>query len=162
MLAAVNGAAADAGSAYTLRGNEFAQTVVGNMAANVLDGRGGSDVLIGLGGADVFAFTTAPVAGEVDTIADFGAEDRIGLDAGLFRGLAEVATAVAADRFVLGTAARDADDRIIYDQATGRLFYDGDGNGAGAAVQFAQLAAGTALSAASFVLVQPVADLPAV
>ncbi|PAX08010.1 beta strand repeat-containing protein [Sphingomonas lenta] len=160
-LSAVNQQAADAASAYTLRGNEFAQTVVGNNAGNVLDGRGGNDTLVGLGGADTFAFTTAPGTNNVDTIQDFGAGDRIGLDAGIYRGLAEVTTAVAADRFVVGTAAGDADDRIIYDQATGRLFYDGDGNGAGAAVQFAQLAAGTVLTAASFVIVQPVGDLPA-
>ncbi|WP_375404512.1 hypothetical protein [uncultured Sphingomonas sp.] len=160
-LAAVDGSAADAASAYTLRGNEFGQTVVGNGAGNVLDGRGGDDVLIGLGGADVFAFTTAPTAGNVDTIRDFSGEDRIGLDAGIFRGLAEVTTAVAADRFVLGTAAQDADDRLVYDQATGRLLYDADGSGAGAGVLFAMLTPGTVLSAASFVVVQPVGDLPA-
>ncbi|WP_141243825.1 calcium-binding protein [Sphingomonas lenta] len=159
-LAAVVGSASDAGSAYTLRGNEFAQTVVGNDAATIIDGRGGNDTLIGLGGADVFAFTTAPAAGNTDTIRDFGADDRIGLVAGLFPGLAEVTTAVANDRFVVGASAQDADDRIIYDQATGRLFYDGDGNGAGAQVQFAQLAAGTQLTAAQFTIVQPITDLP--
>ena len=43
--------------------------------------------------------------------------------------------------------ARDAGDRILYDQATGRLFYDAGRNGAGAAVLFASVTAGLNLSA---------------
>ena len=49
------------------------------------------------------------------------------------------AGALSADAFRLGTAALDADDRILYDAATGALFYDRDGTGAAAAVQFATL-----------------------
>jgi hypothetical protein len=120
----------------------------------VLDGRGGSDTLIGLGGADTFAFTAALGTGNVDTVQDFGAEDRIGLASDVFS--AVTAGGIEAGEVVLGTVAQDADDRLLYDQATGRLFYDADGNGAGAAVLFAQLSPGTALTAASFVTVAPV------
>ncbi|PAX07086.1 calcium-binding protein [Sphingomonas lenta] len=158
-LAAINGSAADAASAYTLRGNEVGQTVVGNAAANVVDGRGGADTLVGLGGADTFAFTTAPGTSNVDTIQDFGPEDLIGLASDVFAGVAD--GGVQAGELALGTAAQDGDDRLVYDQATGRLFYDADGSGAGAAVLFAQLAAGTVLTAASFTIVQPVGDIPA-
>ena len=144
--------------ALTLRGNEVAQTIVGNAGANVIDGRAGSDTLVGDGGADVFAFTTAPGTGNVDAIVDFGnGADRIALASDVFA--AVTGGGIAAGEFVTGTAAADADDRLIYDQAGGRLFYDADGTGAGAAIQFAQLAPGTALSAASFTVIAPVADL---
>ncbi len=55
--------------------------------------------------------------------------------------------------FRAGTAAAYADDRIIYDSATGKIYYDADGNGSGAAVQFAQVTAGTALSNNDFFVV---------
>ena len=44
-----------------------------------------------------------------------------------------------ANAFVIGNRAADADDRIVYDQATGRLLFDADGSGAGAAIHFATL-----------------------
>jgi Ca2+-binding RTX toxin-like protein len=144
-------------AALTLRGNDVAQTVVGNAGANVIDGRGGADLLIGDAGADVFAFTAVLGAGNIDAIQDFASGvDKIGLASDVFAG---VSGGVAAGSFVLGTVAADGDDRILYDQATGRLFYDADANGAGAAVQFAQLNAGTALSASDFLVVAPVADI---
>ena len=40
---------------------------------------------------------------------------------------------------MVGTAAADAGDRIIYDAATGNLYYDSDGTGAVAQVLFATL-----------------------
>ena len=47
----------------------------------------------------------------------------------------------------LGTAANDIGDRIICNQATGRLLYDADGTGATAAVHFAMVSGGVALTA---------------
>ena len=41
--------------------------------------------------------------------------------------------------FRSGTAAGDADDRIIYDSATGILYFDSDGSGAAAQILFAVL-----------------------
>jgi len=60
---------------------------------------------------------------------------------------------LAAGAFVVGTAAADANDRIIYDAATGNLYYDSDGSGAGAALLFATLDNAPATLAASDFLV---------
>jgi Ca2+-binding RTX toxin-like protein len=57
---------------------------------------------------------------------------------------------LSAAAFRLGAAAADADDRIIYDSATGRIYYDADGSGGGAKVLFAQVAAGTTLTNTDF------------
>ena len=58
-----------------------------------------------------------------------------------------------AGAFRTGTSAQDADDRIIYDPVSGALLFDADGNGAGAAVQFATLPSGTVLSASDFIVI---------
>ena len=46
---------------------------------------------------------------------------------------------LAGDAFKLGPAATTAAHRIVYDQASGALFYDADGTGSAAAVQFATM-----------------------
>ncbi|MBB4152186.1 serralysin [Sphingomonas jinjuensis] len=154
-LAAQNRGGTDA---LVLTGNETAQVIAGNDGANTLDGRGGADTLAGGGGADVFAFTTAAASGNADTILDFQAGiDRIGLATNVFAAVTD--SGIQSSEFVAGTAAQDGDDRLVYDQASGRLFFDADANGAGAAILLAQLAAGTALNAASFVAIAPVADI---
>ena len=60
--------------------------------------------------------------------------------------------ALAPGAFQTGTAAHDADDRIIYDPATGNLFFDADGNGAGAAVLFATLQGAPAILSTDFIV----------
>ena len=142
-------------AAINLGGNEFGQNLIGNAGANWLDGGRGNDVLQGLGGADTFAFTTALTtlgAGNVDRILDMTSGlDRIALDDAVFTGLAPGVLVDA--QFRIGSTAQDADDRIVYDPTTGALFFDADGNGAGAAIQFATLAAGTPLASADFVVI---------
>jgi Ca2+-binding RTX toxin-like protein len=46
--------------------------------------------------------------------------------------------------------AHDIDDRIIYDSASGALYYDSNGSAADGSVKFAQLSAGLALTNADF------------
>jgi serralysin len=139
-------------AAIDLTGNEIGNVIYGNAGANVLDGKGGNDVLLGLDGQDSFAFTTALGAGNVDRIDDFVvADDTIRLDNAVFGGLAD--GALAAGAFATGPAATEADDRIVYDSATGALLFDADGSGAGAAVQFATLAGGLALTSGDFLVI---------
>ncbi|MFN3465333.1 MAG: calcium-binding protein, partial [Terricaulis sp.] len=132
-------------------GNAQDNLIWGNGGANTLDGGLGADTLTGGAGADTFAFTTTLGGGNVDAIADFSiADDTILLSNAVFTGLS--AGALAAGAFVIGSAAADADDRIIYDSAAGQLFFDADGDGAGAAILFATLAPGLALTSADFIV----------
>jgi Ca2+-binding RTX toxin-like protein len=55
-----------------------------------------------------------------------------------------VDSGVNAGKVAAGTPALTADDRFVYESATGTLWYDADGNGAGLAQRVAELGAGTA------------------
>jgi Ca2+-binding RTX toxin-like protein len=148
-------------AAIDLTGNDFPNTLLGNDGANFLDGRSGPDFLMGLGGADTFAFTTrsgGDARRNVDTIADFvSGVDRIALDGKIF-GLTPGALPASAFVFVTAgdlVAARDSDDRIIYNAKTGDLLFDVDGkvaNGAGIAL-FAVLRDAPALDASDFIVI---------
>jgi Ca2+-binding RTX toxin-like protein len=142
------------GSAYadTLKGDAGANIIDGGQGADRLYGRAGLDTLIGGGGADTFVFDSAFGASNIDRIADFSvADDTIHVDNAVFKTLNGGALSQGA--FYAGTAAHDADDRIVYDARTGALFYDADGNGGGAAVQFATVSPGLALTQADFYVV---------
>jgi Ca2+-binding RTX toxin-like protein len=135
-------------------GSALADVIVGGAGADTLDGGLGKDTLTGGAGADRFDFSTAlSAAANVDTITDFEAGvDDIGLDSALFTGLVEGALEEGA--FVSGagrSTAADAGDRIIYNTTTGALYFDADGLGGAAAIQFATLTGSPdALSAADF------------
>ena len=49
--------------------------------------------------------------------------------------------ALSSGAFFTGSGAHDADDRIIYNPANGNIYYEADGNGAGAAMLFAHVTA---------------------
>jgi Ca2+-binding RTX toxin-like protein len=55
--------------------------------------------------------------------------------------------------FVIGEVAKDRDDYIIYNDKTGALFYDADGKGTGAAVQFGIIDNLAKLAASHFVVI---------
>jgi serralysin len=139
--------------AFNLAGNALGNTLRGNAGANILSGGLGNDTLTGLGGADTFLFNTAlNAATNVDRISDFNVPaDTIRLENAIFSGLAT--GALAADAFHIGVAAADAEDRVVYNSATGALFFDTNGNTAGGATQFALLGTGLALTSADFLVV---------
>jgi serralysin len=139
-------------TAINLTGNGFGQLVSGNAGANRIDGGGGADNLEGLGGVDLFLFTTALGGGNIDTILDYQAGlENIYLDDAVFTGLAP--GALSAGAFRTGTTAQDADDRILYDTTTGALYFDSDGVGGNAAVQFAIVTGAPTLSALDFTVI---------
>ncbi|HEX8256554.1 MAG TPA: hypothetical protein VF589_02890, partial [Allosphingosinicella sp.] len=168
LLSTNNEAATDA-IAFT--GNEIANTIVGNAGINLLRGEGrgdslsglgggdrlfggaGRDALTGGGGADRFYFDSGLNAStNVDRILDFTAADTIVLDRTIFSGIAADG-ALAPGAFRNGVAAHDSGDRIVYDKATGQIFYDADGAGGAAAVLFAKVDAGTLLTSEDFIAV---------
>lgn len=135
-----------------LTGNEFANIIFGNAGDNVLDGKGQHDDLVGFGGVDTFAFTSALNSSNVDTIADMvSGTDQIALDDAIFIGLAP--GALNPNAYRAGSAAVDADDRIIYDSSTGLLYFDDDGVGGHAQVAFAFIGVGTTLASTDFVVI---------
>ena len=71
----------------------------------------------------------------------------------IFTAVGAAGGTLAAARFFVGTAAHDADDRIIYNKTTGTLTYDSNGNAAGGATVFATLKAGLTLTNADFIIV---------
>ncbi len=137
-----------------ITGNSGVNTLYGLDSGDTLDGGLGADTLRGGAGADDYVFSTALGGGNVDAIVGFNvADDTILLNNAVFTGLS--AGTLAAGSFVIGAAAADADDHIIYNSATGQLFFDADGNGAAAAVLFATLTAGLALTNNDFIVSGP-------
>ncbi len=150
-------------------GNALNNGLVGNSGMNVLNGGDGidqlsgasgndqlagglgNDVLIGGVGKDTILFHTALNAtSNVDTITDFKViDDTVRLENAVFTALTATG-ALNADAFHIGAAAADAEDRIIYNSATGALLYDANGVGGAAGIQFAKLATGLALTNVDF------------
>lgn len=146
-------------------GNALANRLTGNAMNNDLSGLAGNDrldggagnddltgglgrdILTGGAGADTFHFAEFGSA-NYDTVADFNAaEDTIGLSGAAFGlGLG----ALSSSAFVLGTAATNINQHIIYDQANGNIYFDADGSGSGARQLVASLADGTALGYQDF------------
>lgn len=134
-------------------GNSLANTIVGNSGANTINGGLGRDILSGGGGADKFLFNTALSAANRDDILDFSViDDTIALDRSIFQKISGNG-ALAASAFVVGTAAVDGLDRIIYDRTAGDIYYDRDGTGKAAQVLFAHVDAGTQLTHWDFLMV---------
>ncbi len=142
------------GNLLNIIGNTANNSLIGNNVSNKLDGGLGNDILTGGAGNDYFAFSK-PLNGStnVDTITDFTTGDIIQLSKAIF-GTLGAAGVLTADYFTVGSSAQDANDHIIFDSASGNLFYDKDGIGGAAQVQFGiiNLTGGHTLSNADFLV----------
>ena len=130
-----------------IEGKAGSDTLVGGAGNDTLVGGLGRDELLGDGGNDVFLFDTAPNETatatnpiNIDTIDDFshgrGNEDMIYLDRTVFTGF-KSSGFLTATQFMLEGGTATAATRIIYDPSNGKLYYDADGSGSIARVQFA-------------------------
>ena len=141
-----------------LRGGDRMLGLEGN---DTLNGGGGNDQLTGGAGEDAFVFSTKLAARNIDLIKDFSSgQDEIRLDDDVFKAFSAASSPdLAPGQFLAAagaTRALDTDDRIIYNTTTGALFYDADGLGGVAAVQFAILGGTTSpptLAATDFLII---------
>ena len=140
-------------SANVLTGNDAANTQSGGGGNDTLDGGAGADVLTGGAGHDVFVFSDLPTGGAFDRITDYSViNDSIRLDHTVFDALGAPG-ALASAAFWKGATAHDADDRVIYDAASGAVYYDPDGTGAQSQVEIVLIGAGLAMNSAEITVI---------
>jgi Ca2+-binding RTX toxin-like protein len=127
----------------TLLGAGGNDTLLGGDGTDTLNGGTGEDRLTGGLGSDTFLFasrSSASLGSTVDVVTDFSRleGDKLAFSKAIFTGLGAIGGLEAA-AFQTGSAALDATDRIIYDSATGNLYYDADGSGRRAQVHVATI-----------------------
>lgn len=136
-------------------GGKAGDTITGNDHANALYGNLGADTLTGNGGEDFFIFDTRLSAGNADIITDFTiGEDRLVFNNAVFTKIGKDG-AIAPSAFAANATglAEDRRDRIVYDTASGEIFYDADGSRSGKAVLVAQIDPGLALGASDMLVI---------
>jgi Ca2+-binding RTX toxin-like protein len=107
--------------------------LTGSNKGDVLDGLAGKDTLEGGGGKDVFRLSQKAGGANADEIIDFKVgKDVIELSKDIFTKVKfDGKGDLAKGTFVVGEEAADGRDRIIYDDESGKLFYDKNGSGRG-------------------------------
>ena len=139
----------------TLIGGVGNDTLNGGNNNDKLDGGLGNDKLTGGANNDFFVFNTAlNTSTNRDTITDFNhINDTFQLENAIFTRLGAGVHALNPAFFRAGAVAADANDYIVYNKATGALFYDDNGSGAGHAVMFAILTNKPVLAANDFLVI---------
>jgi serralysin len=99
----------------------------GNGANDWVEGGAGNDRVTGGSGQDAFVFREFGAA-NADTLTDFASNwDNMRFDNAAFTALGVDGRFASGDaRFFAGAAAHDADDRIVWNSATGQVWYDAD------------------------------------
>ncbi|QLE57341.1 S8 family serine peptidase [Nostoc sp. TCL26-01] len=129
----------------TLNGGSGVDTLIGGDGNDILIGGAGNDTLTGGLGRDRFTFNSRSEG--IDKITYFNVvDDTIVVSAAGFGSGLVAGSAIAVSQLVMGTAATTASHRFIYDRNNGSLFFDQDGTGAIAKIQFATLNTGLTLT----------------
>ncbi|WP_405198033.1 tandem-95 repeat protein [Brachymonas sp. G13] len=151
----LNGTAAD----DYIMGHGGNDVLIGGAGNDVLVGGAGNDTLTGGDGRDKFLFESELGSSNIDTITDFtSGSDQIVLENFIFKGFAQTGQ-LSASSFVASSnnpVPTTTNATILYNTSTGALYYDADGTGGTAPVQFAILGTGTqhpTLSVADFVII---------
>ncbi|MCC5643630.1 calcium-binding protein [Nostoc sp. CHAB 5824] len=134
-----------------LGGNEN-DTINGGGGNDTLIGGNGNDSLIGGSGTDTFAFNSFNEG--IDEIYDFNATNElIRVSAAGFGGGLSIGS-LQTSQFSIGASATTSTQQFIYNNVTGALFFDQDGNASAfTQVQFGQLSSGLSLTTNNFVVV---------
>jgi Ca2+-binding RTX toxin-like protein len=120
---------------------------------DLLVGGAGNDHLVGGNGSDIIRFDAVLGASNVDVVEGFVCgSDKLQLSRGVFTAFTSQG-AVNADQFTIGTSATSAAHRLVYNSGTGAVFYDADGVGGAAQVQFATVSRYLPLKATDFALI---------
>jgi Ca2+-binding RTX toxin-like protein len=146
-----------AGVSKLLLGGKGDDTIISSFGDKTIKGEDGNDTIIaGTGndnlyggkGRDIFAFTD--VTDGVDRIRDFSSKkDKFGFDDGPFKALGGT---IEATEFVVGEEALTADQHLIYDDDSGKLYWDEDGVGGAGKILLVRLTDGPKLTVANMVI----------
>ncbi|MBD2746277.1 hypothetical protein IC232_06135 [Microvirga sp. BT688] len=118
---------------------------VADVLLEQIRGTAGRNVLKGGLGQDALVFNVKPTKRNVDKIESFTVKDDcVWLENAIYKGLGRKGSldkplVLKKDAFFTGTKAGDAEDRIIYDRKSGKLWYDEDGRGEKTQVLIAQM-----------------------
>ncbi len=136
-----------------VNGGDGNDKINGNDGNDKLAGGAGRNTLTGGKGKDAFVFAVMPTAADLDIIKDFSSkDDTFRFSQSVFTEIGSTGKLKAA-AFRLGSSAADADDRVIYHKASGKLYYDPDGTGAEAQVHVATLSNKAKLVLSDFLIV---------
>lgn len=136
------------GGSDVIDGNEGNDTLLGGGNNDILSGGKGNDILqggagkntlIGSEGKDIFILDN-PIKNRINIITDFVVKtDKIVVSAANFGGGLTPDKVINVNQFTIGSSAQDVSDRFIYNNKTGSLFFDVDGNDESKQIMIANL-----------------------
>ena len=136
----------NSGNETTATGSAYRDIFIGSSSNEIFNGNNGNDIFVAKGGNDTLTggagsdwFILDSLTGK-DTITDFvGGTDLLQFSKAIFNGIttsasAGAGTALDISEFISGAgvvAATNSSQHFIYNQTSGELRYDADGNGLG-------------------------------